>query len=183
MGMTFGSLLKISFLSSLLFTSNVALSAVITPQAHAAKAMMVEIIRDNKELQFLEGDIDLVWHDYLGSEAAATKNGGRWELHMGANFYRDYSSNKSWIALVVAHELAHMSHGDVSFFPRMAECFKYPKRCEKQADLKGMQYANKAGFDGCAGPSMWEYYILMHGDKGGPDHPDPSERMEYMRCR
>jgi hypothetical protein len=89
-----------------------------------------------------------------------------------------FSRDIDYAALVIGHEFAHIKKGHTSWVPPWLSRIQ-----EKDADLLGMEFANKAGYNGCDGPKMWKDFLRLYGaNPEDVDHDHPSERARYMAC-
>lgn len=95
------------------------------------------------------------------------------------------ASSDDEVALVLAHEYAHIMLGHVGEPQDAGHVGRVygarTKHLEKMADYWGHYVAIKAGFNPCAGASMWKNIAKLYGDyMYGDSHPSPSQRYFYM---
>ncbi len=73
----------------------------------------------------------------------------------------DSAENEEEVAFIIGHELGHISHLGES---------------EMDADIFGLDYINKAGYNGCKGAQILKTFM---GDK---KHPDGTIRYANTKC-
>lgn len=91
-----------------------------------------------------------------------------------------YLDNEDELAGIIGHEIAHNIDFHAGFFRRISMSFA-PKKYEKKADTKAVDYLVKAGYNPVAmiialnkitgEPNWWEAYST---------HPNGSERLAYV---
>jgi hypothetical protein len=164
--------------------------SLITTQVLANKQTVTDIMNRlvQSDSQLRHMDIRMVYLNQMKWEAESKskmKNGHRVYyvfLSKGTEYF--FEENTDWEAIVIGHELGHIAHGELNpDSDRFDYRFGHAKQIEKEADLYGQQLANKAGYDGFAASALWQHMIDINGDFNDPDHPMPSERRDYLRCR
>lgn len=100
---------------------------------------------------------------------------------------RAYNGNEDWLAAALGHELTHIINKDLLNNARHKFCHKSDanhNQCEKDADINGVKLANKAGYNGCAAISYWEYWESIFGsvrDSSGSAHPSSESTISYLK--
>lgn len=148
-----------------------------------AKQIMLRLQQQSSVLRPLH--ISLYRHDDMIFIAYSTGK----SLHLSIKTLDVMRPNPNWLPIVIGHELSHIAHGDTGLsISRAIFCNssnKHSRQCEKQADISGVDLANKAGYDGCQAESLWHYMFKLYGDDPNPDstHPRDLERANYLKCR
>lgn len=88
------------------------------------------------------------------------------------------------IALVLAHEVAHITLGHVHI-PSDIRTKDIMQTLEAQADKMGAFYMMRAGYNLCAGRESWKALEELYGDVLIQDHPDFAYRFAQLNinCR
>lgn len=84
------------------------------------------------------------------------------------------------LAGVIAHEISHYTLKHIYSEPKTAEI---SKKREKQADLQGLIYMQKAGFNKCDYAKLFRKIVRIFGNQGGETHPTDLERAQYLSCK
>ena len=131
--------------------------------------------------QLVGNDPD-AWAALLGHELA--------HLALGHNAKRQERENvrtASSLAAGLALTLAGVPMGaNLADVATQAAAASYSRDEERDADAKGLEYAEKAGFDPAGAVRLWEK-LAAKSPGGGPlqflnDHPASEERLETMRA-
>lgn len=94
----------------------------------------------------------------------------------------DYAKNDDEIALVLAHELAHVMLRHV-VFPEFQANELETSIAEANADKMGALYMIKAGFSVCTGREIWKRFSQDAGNYQGRDHPTHSYRYDELNVQ
>ncbi len=89
----------------------------------------------------------------------------------------DFAKNDDELALVLGHEMAHVTLGHLS---TKANSTSDVSVMESMADKMGAYYMLAAGYDVCKARDMWKRLKAQEGDYMNKDHPDMAYRYDQL---
>lgn len=106
------------------------------------------------------------------------------EVHMYTGMLLFNEGFPEHTAAVLAHEIAHFTMGHTTYnYSKCRGPLENSRACEKEADLVGLVYMKKAGYNHCEAAGIWLRIFLKYGPGSGTSHPRHMERFEYLRCK
>lgn len=166
------------FVSSYMATSYI-ITKYFSEEAYKerTKQIYMDIIKATGQSQ---NNVPLFIED--SEEENAYTNGKKVVIYMGL-----INNADSWdeIALVLAHEVAHINLGHIQETPPvimhagMGEN-DIVEQLEANADKMGAVYMMKAGYNVCTGRKLFKRWLDASGNSTGEDHPNFSYRYDEL---
>ncbi len=162
-----------------------------SPQKHSPFVWKtaIKVFRDIKQVTGVN-NVNLVRssdEQWMNASASFNPKRGKFEITFSTAMLNFLEGNPDWIAMIMAHEMSHITNGELSTFKRSTFCRMNNannRQCEKEADLQGQIYAKRAGYDECVGPAVWAKMIKVKGPSPpNSTHPDSADRARYLKCR